>query len=66
MPEPNTEELLLEVAQRPSHISGDAGSVTQQPIAQMIELDRYLESKRAAKSKGLGVAVKKLVPPGTD
>jgi len=31
-----------------------------------ITADRYLEGKKTARKKGLGVAMKKSVPPGAD
>jgi len=38
----------------------------QHPLPDQIAADKYLESKKAARSKGLGIKLKKLVPPGTD
>jgi hypothetical protein len=38
----------------------------QHPLPDQIAADRYLESKKAARRKGLGIGMKKLVPPGTD
>lgn len=35
-------------------------------LPDQIAADRYLASKEAAKKRGLGIAMKKLVPPGTD
>ncbi len=60
------EETILENAQGPAEAHGDAGGMRQHSLTDQIEADRYLESKKAAKKKGLGIAVKKLVPPGTD
>jgi len=40
--------------------------VKQHSLADQIAADRYLQSKKATKKKGLGVTVKKLVPPGAD
>jgi hypothetical protein len=60
------ESTIRENAQGPAKATGDAGSMEQHPLSEQIEADRYLESKRAAKKKGLGIALKKLVPPGTD
>ena len=59
-------ETILENAQGPAKASGDAGSMEQHPLPEQIAADRYLESKKAARRKGLGIALKKLVPPGTD
>ena len=38
----------------------------QHPLPDQIAADRYLQSKKAAQGKGLGVKFTKLVPPGTD
>jgi hypothetical protein len=53
-------------AQGPAKASGDSGSMEQHPLPDQIAADRYLESKKAARGKGLGIGLKKLVPPGTD
>jgi hypothetical protein len=60
------ENAILENAQGPAKASGDSGSMEQHPLPDQIAVDRYLESKKAARSKGLGIRLKKLVPPGTD
>lgn len=59
------EETIRENAEGPSKASGDAGSVEQHSLKDQIEVDRYLASKKAAKRKGLGVKVSRIVPPGT-
>ena len=53
-------------AEGPSKASGDSGSMEQHSLPDQIAADRYLESKKAARGKGLGIRLKKLVPPGTD
>ena len=53
-------------AQSPAKASGDSGSMEQHPLPDQIAADRYLESKKAARGKGLGIGLKKLAPPGTD
>ncbi len=60
------EDTIRENAQGPAEAHGDAGGMKQHSLPDQIEADRYLESKKAARRKGLGVALKKLVPPGTD
>jgi hypothetical protein len=60
------EEQLKENAKRPAKAAGDAGSVEQHPLRDQIELDRYLNSKKAAKRKGLGIRITKIIPPGTE
>jgi len=60
------DETILENAQGPAKASGDSGSMEQHSLPDQIAADRYLESKKATRRKGLGIALKKLVPPGTD
>lgn len=60
------EESLRQNAQKPAKASGDSGSVEQHPLHDQIELDRYLNSKKAAKRKGLGIRITKIIPPGTE
>jgi hypothetical protein len=59
-------EAISESAKGPAKASGDSGSMEQHPLPDQIAADRYLESKKAARSKGLGIGLRKLVPPGTD
>ena len=59
-----SDETISENAAGPAEVSGDSGSMKQHPLTDQIEADRYLNSKRAARSTGLGVRVSKLVPPG--
>ena len=60
------ENTFLENAQGPAEAHGDSGGMKQHAPTEVIEVDRYLESKKATRSKGLGIRLKKLVPPGTD
>ena len=41
------------------------GSVEQHALKDQIDADRYLESKKATRKKGLGVKLVKLSPSGT-
>ena len=59
-------DTIEENANGPAKASGDAGSMEQHSLPDQIAADRYLESKKAARRKGLGIQLKKLVPPGTD
>jgi hypothetical protein len=59
-------QAILDNATSPAKASGDSGSMEQHPLPDQIAADRYLESKKAARGKGLGIGLKKLVPPGTD
>ena len=59
------ENTIAENAKGPKRAKGDSGEVEQHGLADQIAVDRYLNSKQAAKSKGLGVRMTKLVPPGS-
>lgn len=60
------EDTIRENAQGPAKATGDSGSMEQHPLPDQIAADRYIESKNATRRSGLGIAMKKLVPPGTD
>ena len=60
------EDTIVDNAKGPSKASGDSGSMEQHSLPDQIATDRYLENKKAARRKGLGVGMKKLVPPGAD
>ena len=58
------EQSIRENAAAPRRASGDSGSVEQHALSDQIAADRYLASKQAARSKGLGIRIAKLSPPG--
>jgi hypothetical protein len=60
------EDTIRENAQGPAKATGDSGSMEQHPLPEQVAADRYLQSKKATRRKGLGIGLKKLVPPGTD
>lgn len=62
---PDLAEVLLETASGPKKVSGDAGSVEQHSISDLIEADKYLSSKEAAKGRGIGIKLSKIEPDGT-
>jgi hypothetical protein len=49
----------------PKKASGDSGSVEQHALADQIAADKYLESKKASRAKGLGIKLAKISPGGT-
>lgn len=57
------EETIRDNAQGPAKASGDAGSMEQHSLQDQIAADRYLNAKRAAKAKTLGLRVTKIIPP---
>jgi hypothetical protein len=48
------ETTIRDNAQGPAKASGDSGSMEQHPLPDQIAADRYLESKKAVRRKGLG------------
>jgi hypothetical protein len=60
------QDNIRENAAGPKRAKGDSAEMEQHSLPDQIAADRYLSSKEAAKKKGLGIATKKLVPPGTD
>ncbi|MFO8014547.1 MAG: hypothetical protein R6X20_14710 [Phycisphaerae bacterium] len=59
------DDTIRENAQGPAEAKGDSVSVRQHDLADQIAADKYLESKRASRRKGLGVKMAKLSPGGT-
>ncbi len=60
------DDTIRQNAQGPAKAASDAGSVEQHPLADQIEADRYLASKKAAQDKKRGLKLNKLVPPGVN
>jgi len=52
-------------AEGPAKASGDSSSVEQHKLSEQIAADKYLESKKASRSKGLGIKLAKISPGGT-
>lgn len=61
----NLADTIEDNATGPKKASGDTGSVEQHPLADQIEADKYLASKKAAQAKGLGIKLTKISPGGT-
>ena len=59
------DQTIKDNAAGPKRAKGDSGEVEQHDLKDQIEADRYLNSKAAAKKKGLGIKMAKAVPPGT-
>jgi hypothetical protein len=65
VPDPTpTEQAIEQNSQGPKKAQGDAGSVEQHSLPDQIAADRYLASKKAVRSRGKGIVISKLVPPG--
>jgi hypothetical protein len=60
------EQTIRENVAGPKRAKDETAEMEQHPLPDQIAADRYLASKNATKRKGLGIGLKKLVPPGTD
>jgi len=63
---PDLDQALAENAAGPAKASVDGQSVEQHPLPDVIEADRYRESKKASRKPGIGIRFAKLVPPGAE
>ena len=63
MPE-DLSDAIRTNANAPRSAKGDSGSMEQHSLPDQIEADRYLNSRKAAGGKGLGVKISRMVPPG--
>jgi len=63
---PDLDQAIAENAAGPAKASIDGQSVEQHPLPDVIEADRYRESKKASRKPGIGVRFAKLVPPGAE
>jgi len=61
----NLDNTIHENAVGPRKATGDSGSIEQHPIDDQIAADKYLESKKASRARGLGVKLAKISPGGT-
>lgn len=64
---PDFSDLIESRAEEPSSASGDGQSVSQRPISEIIEAEKYLQGKEAVQSttKGSrGLRFTKIIPPG--
>jgi len=59
------ENNIRDNATAPKRASGDSGSVEQHSLQDQIAADKFLESKKASRKKGLGIKVTKISPGGT-
>jgi hypothetical protein len=66
MPDPTSDldQAIRDNAAGPARVQGDSGSVQQHSLKDQIEADRYLESKRATRRRGLGIRLFKIVASG--
>ena len=62
----NLDEQIRDNAAGPKRAKGDSAEVEQHSLPDQIAADKYLASKQASRKKGLGIALKKLSPPGSE
>lgn len=62
--QPSLTEAITKNATGPAEAQGDSGRVKQHGLQEQIAADRYLASTAATRSRGLGLAVRQIVPPG--
>ena len=60
------QDSIRENAAGPKRAKGDSAEVEQHSLPDQIAADKYLASKQASRKKGLGIALKKLSPPGSE
>ena len=59
-------QTIRDNAAAPAEATVDGRSAKQHPLPDQIAADKYLASKQASRKKGLGIALKKLSPPGSE
>lgn len=65
MAESTTIQTAIETAvSKPKSVSMDGMSKSAQSIPDLIAADKYLASKRASASGGLGIRLGRFIPPG--
>jgi hypothetical protein len=57
------DNAIAEAAQSPKRVQGDAGSVEQHSLQDLIAADKFLQSKKATQN-GLGIRLHKISPDG--
>jgi len=60
----NLEQAIRDNAAGPKRAQGDAGSVEQHSLKDVVEADRYISSKEVASNPVKAVRFTRLVPPG--
>lgn len=60
----NLSDNLEEIAQQPQSVSVDGQSVSQRPIKDLIELDKYQRATRANRDATMGLRIRRIQFPG--
>lgn len=59
------EDAIKSAATSPKRVKGDEGEVEMHGIKELVEADRYIETKDAAKGKPrFGLIPRRTIPPG--
>jgi len=58
------ETTIRQAAENPASVSAEIGSATQHNLKDLIEADKHLARKAAARGKSLGIRLARLTPPG--
>ena len=58
-------DYIEDNASGPRRASGDSGSVEQHSLPDQIAADKYLSSRSASRTTGMGIKISKISPPGT-
>jgi len=61
----NLDNTIRDNAAGPRKASADSVSIEQHSLADQIAADKYLESKKASRAKGIGIKLAKISPGGT-
>jgi hypothetical protein len=59
------DETIKTNVQAPKQVSADGVNVQQHSLPDQIAADKYLQSKKASRTRGLGIHLIKLSPPGS-
>lgn len=59
------DNTIRDNAAGPKRAKGDSSEMEQHSLPDQIAADKYLESKKASRSKGLGIKLAKIAPGGT-
>lgn len=62
--ESDLSEAIARNASGPKSAEADGRRVEQHPLSSMVEAARYLDARRAAKSRSCGLKFSRLCPPG--
>lgn len=64
MAEQDLSNTIAENAAAPKRAQNETGSVEMHSIQDQIAADKYLASKRAAKTRNRGLRISRIAPPG--